>query len=94
MRASADTSRPPDDERAERTTITLPAPLARRVRAHALTNRRSVSSILREALEAYLEGQEPPQMPSFTGIGDSGRSDLSERAEELLREHFRGPTTS
>jgi hypothetical protein len=77
-------------EGVERTTVTLPAALARRVRAQARTSGRSVSSILREALEAYLEGQEPPGLPSFTGVGASGRGDLSERVEELLAERFRG----
>ena len=74
----------------ERTTITLPAALARRVRTQARTSGRSVSSILREALEAYLEGQEPPGLPSFAGIGASGRDDLSEHVEEVLAERFRG----
>jgi plasmid stability protein len=73
---------------AERTTVTLPGELARRVRFRARIERRSVSSILREALEAYLEGAEPPPMPSFVGIGESGRSDTSERAEEILREQM------
>jgi predicted transcriptional regulator len=73
---------------AERTTITLPADLNRRVRAKARLEGRSISSILREALQAYLDGQEPPGLPSFTGIAASGRGDLSERVEELLAERF------
>jgi len=73
---------------AERTTVTLPAPLARRLRGQAQLKGRSVSSIVREVLEAYFEGQGPPELPSFTGVASSGRSDLSERAEELLKEHF------
>ena len=75
---------------AERTTVTLPAPLARQVRVLSMSKGRSVSSIVREALEAYLQGQPPPELPSFVGAGDSGRGDLSVRVEELLREKFTG----
>jgi len=32
--------------------------------------------------------QEAPRLPAFVGIGDSGRSDLSERVDELLAERF------
>jgi len=76
-------------EPTERTTVSLPAPLARQIRTLALSKRRSVSSILREALEAYLEGQEPPPLPSFTGVAASGEGDLSERVEEIVAEHVR-----
>jgi hypothetical protein len=34
------------------------------------------------------EHQEAPRLPKFVGIGDSGRSDLSERVDELLVEGF------
>lgn len=40
---------------------------------------------LRTAMEA--QGAEPMKL-SFSGIGDSGRTDVSERAEELLAEGF------
>ena len=72
----------------DRTTISLPSGLNRRIRALAMAEHRSVSSIMREALEAYLEGMEPPGMPSFAGVGASGVGDVAERAEELLREGF------
>ena len=36
------------------------------------------------------EHPEAPRLPKFVGIGDSGRSDLSERVDELLAEGF-GP---
>jgi plasmid stability protein len=76
-------------EGTERTSITLPAELARRLRTQARAHQRSVSSIVREALEAYLAGQPPPELPSFAGIGSSGIADLSERVEELLAEATR-----
>jgi hypothetical protein len=34
------------------------------------------------------EHREAPRLPTFVGIGDSGRSDLSERVDELLAEGF------
>ena len=77
------------DPGSERTTVSLPTELARRLRTHARAHERPVSAIVREALEAYLEGQPSPELPSFTGVGRSGMHDLSERVEELLPETIR-----
>ena len=77
------------DAGSARTTVTLPTELARRLRTQARAHDRSVSAIVREALEAYLAGQPPPKLPSFMGVGRSGRTDLSERVEELLPEIIR-----
>jgi predicted transcriptional regulator len=75
----------PDREAgSERTTVTLPTELARRLRTEARAHDRSVSAIVREALEAYLAGQPAPELPSFAGVGESGVGNLSERVEELL----------
>ena len=47
----------------------------------------TVSEIVRDALEQYLAQNRPWRgLPSFAGMGDSGRSDISERAEEILAE--------
>ena len=73
----------------ERTTVTIPTGLARRLRTEARAHDRSVSAIVREALEAYLAGQPAPELPSFAGVGESGIEDLSERVEELLAEAAR-----
>lgn len=73
----------------ERTTVTLPTELARRLRTEARAHDRPVSAIVREALEAYLGGQPAPDLPSFVGAGESGIPDLSERVEELLAEASR-----
>jgi hypothetical protein len=44
---------------------------------------------LLEPLRAELpEQKQAPRLPEFVGIGDSGRSDISERADELLAEGF------
>lgn len=77
------------DAGSERTTVTLPTELARRLRTQARAHNRPVSAIVREALEAFLGGQPPPELPSFTGAGQSGIPDLSERVEELLAEAIR-----
>jgi predicted transcriptional regulator len=73
----------------ERTTVTLPTELARRLRNQARAHDRPVSAIVREALEAYLAGQPAPELPSFAAVAESGIDDLSERVEELLAESAR-----
>ncbi|MHB2021526.1 MAG: ribbon-helix-helix domain-containing protein, partial [Candidatus Xenobia bacterium] len=73
----------------ERTTVTLDRALARRLTVAARTSGRSVSAVVREALEKYFASQDEPDLPSFTGIGDSGHTDTSERAEEILAHRFR-----
>ena len=70
-------------EPAERLTVTLPSPTARMLRAHAQMTRRSVSSLVREALDTFLSQVETPPLPSFTGVGASEETDLSERGEDL-----------
>jgi plasmid stability protein len=85
---------PSRDPGSERTTVTLPTELARRLRTEARAHDRSVSAIVREALEAYLAGQPAPELPSFAGVGASGMGDLSERVEELLARAARRRATS
>jgi hypothetical protein len=77
------------DAGSERTTVSLPTELARRLKTQARAHDRPVSAIVREALEAYLEGRPPAELPSFMGVGRSGMTDLSERVEELLPETIR-----
>lgn len=50
---------------------------------------RSQSEIIREALAIYKE-RGPRPTPKGIGAYRSGRSDVSERAEDLLREAARG----
>lgn len=38
--------------------------------------------------EELPENPQAPALPEFVGIGDSGRSDISERVDELLGEGF------
>ena len=72
-----------------RTTVYLDEETALTIRRLADTQKRSQADIIRTALHNYLKqtGQQSSR-PSPVGIGAyrSGRTDLSERAEELLRD--------
>jgi hypothetical protein len=47
-----------------------------------------VDELLRHATERYvLPGQRQP-LPAFVGIGDSGRSDVSERVDDFFANGF------
>lgn len=70
-----------------KTTVYLEPEMAFALRQPAHSKRTSLADLIREALAFYTR-QKPPEP---TGIGDfhSGRSDVSERAEEVLREAAR-----
>lgn len=46
--------------------------------------------LLRLATELYSVLDQRRPLPAFVGIGDSGRSDVSERADDLLSDGFGG----
>lgn len=72
---------------AERTSVTLPRSLARRLETEAEVTGRSASAVVRDALQEYFaRHEEEESLPPFVGIGDSGHTDTSERAEELIAE--------
>lgn len=49
----------------------------------------SLAQITREALAAYVSREQGKRRPlSLAGIGRSGRKDVAERAEDLLKEGF------
>lgn len=69
----------------KRTTIFVPEPLERDLQLYARRENKPVASVVREALAEYLTTHgSKSTLPSFTGIGHSGRSDVAERHEELL----------
>lgn len=69
----------------KRTTIFVPEPLERDLQLYARSERKPVAFVVREALVEYLAARQPASaLPSFVGIGQSGRSDTAERHEELL----------
>ena len=69
----------------KRTTIFVPEPLERDLQLYARSERKPVAWVVREALAEYLGARRPASaLPSFAGIGASGRADIAERHEELL----------
>lgn len=44
--------------------------------------------LLEPLTEELPEHKQAPGLPEFVGIGDSGRSDISKRVDELLAEGF------
>jgi hypothetical protein len=63
------------------------------LRHRAAMEGRTQAEIIRDALRKYVE-EVPSQRPALVGIGRhrSGRKDVSERAEELLRRAARNRT--
>ena len=69
----------------KRTTIFVPEPLERDLQLYARSAGKAVAAVVREAVAEYLAERRPASaLPSFVGIGRSGRSDIAERHEELL----------
>lgn len=69
----------------QRTTIFADEYLLRYIKDIARQEKRSVADIIRDALVQYINSRKTPSAKfSFIGIGDSGRSDLSEKNEDLL----------
>jgi predicted DNA-binding protein len=67
----------------KRTTILLPDDVDVRLRHEAQRRGTTISEISREAIVQHLGG--PGRRLLAAGAGRSGRSDVSERIEELLR---------
>jgi len=74
-----------------RTTVKIPDELDARLRHEAARRATTISAITREALEAHL-GAVAGSRRRISGAGEfsSGRSDVSERIEEILREEWGG----
>lgn len=69
----------------KRTTIFVPEALERDLQLYAKRKQKPVAFVVREALTEYLAARQAPSpLPSFVGIGRSGRKDIAERHEELL----------
>jgi hypothetical protein len=70
----------------KRTTVFLDEAIERDLKTLAYRRNEPVSHLVREALARYVasEIEASPRLPSFVGIGDSGRTDIAERHEELL----------
>ena len=64
-----------------RTTVKLPSELDARLRHEAARRNITISELTREAIEHHLG---PRRRLGATAAGRSGRSDISERIEEIL----------
>ena len=70
----------------KRTTISAEEDLIKRIKNIANEENRSVTEVLIEALENYTKQKTVTKKRlSFIGIGNSGRKDIAENHEELLR---------
>lgn len=73
----------------KRTTISLPDDLAAALEREATRRRVPVSQVAREAIEVRLGwADEGPRDLPFIGMGDSGRTDTSQRIDEILAEEW------
>jgi metal-responsive CopG/Arc/MetJ family transcriptional regulator len=70
-----------------KTTIELEPLTALALERLANAQGRSEAELIREALERYLREQSWPK-PSRGGLLSSGRSDVSDRVEEILQEGY------
>ncbi len=68
-----------------KTTIYMEPEVALTVRQLAAVEGRSQAEIIRDAIRAYTSKTAARPRPKGIGAYDSGRSDISERAEELMR---------
>ena len=74
-----------------RTTVKLPEDLDARLRHEAQRRGTTISEITREAIEAHLggrAGRAGRRRLHAAGAGASGRTDISERIEEILAAEF------
>jgi predicted CopG family antitoxin len=73
----------------KRTTIFAEEEVFRKLGEIAKQENTSVSEVARKALTAYVSRRRPRRARlSLVGIGKSGRKDVAERSEELLRKGF------
>ena len=67
-----------------RTTVKIPDELDARLRHEAELRGTTISDVSRRALETYFGGASTRRRLGAAGAGHSGRSDISERIEEIL----------
>jgi hypothetical protein len=68
-----------------KTTLYLPEADYARLKALARREGRPTADLVREAVAEYARSRGAKRLPRSLGAGRSGRGDLSERAEELLK---------
>jgi hypothetical protein len=70
----------------KRTTIYIEPDTDVLLKLESMRRKRPVAEIIREAIEAYVSKRRSGKLPPGIGAFDSGRGDIAERAEEILRE--------
>lgn len=73
----------------KRTTLKIPDALDARLRHEAQRRGVTISQLSREALEEYLVGPQRRRRLGAAKAGRSGRTDVSERIEEILASEAR-----
>jgi len=68
-----------------KTTVYLDEGDYRRLKAIARRRKRSAAELIREAVASYARREGGRSRPRSVAAGRSGRGDLSERADELLK---------
>lgn len=69
----------------KRTTIFADDDLIKEIKELSKEENRSVAEVIREAMQDYIgQKRQRRKKLSFIGIGESGRSDISEKHERLL----------
>lgn len=69
----------------DKTTLYLDSDVHRQLKLLARQRGRPVAELVREAVAEYAARHAGRAVPASLGMGRSGRGDLGERAEELLR---------
>jgi hypothetical protein len=72
----------------KRITLVVPDDLNARIQQERRRRDVSVTTVIRDALEAYLGGSDQPREIPWAGIGRSGRSDIAARVEEILEQDW------
>jgi hypothetical protein len=68
----------------KRTTILADESLLTELKYLAAREGKTVTAVVQEALAAYVAERREPRRLAIAGIGHSGRTDVAERAEEIL----------
>ena len=68
----------------DKTTLYLDGDDYRRLKRIAQARKVAPASLVREAVAEYVARHGARRLPKSLGAGDSGRTDLAERAEDLL----------
>jgi predicted transcriptional regulator len=68
----------------DKTTLYLDADDYRKLKRIAASRKRAPAALVREAVAEYVARHGRPRMPRSVAAFNSGRHDLSERAEDLL----------